>query len=146
MLRFFNKLACRRSLIAGGVMALLLVAGLVRMTGWSAFAVGNSAGVIPAKTTGASKPSLAYARRMCAYCGVIASMREIEVSNDDPMYPAVAATGAGDTGNALVQPVRKYEIIVSMADGSSRVFEESISSTWRVGGRLIFIDAGNSPD
>jgi len=121
-------------------MTLLLVAGLVRITGWSALAFGNSAGVVPEKTTGASKPSPTYARRMCAACGVIASMREIEVSNDDPMYPAAAA------GNAVVQSVRKYEIVVSMADGSSRVFEEAISSTWRVGGRLIFIDAGNSPD
>lgn len=136
----------RASLIAALVIALVIVASVARMTGWSAFAISNPAGPMVPKAAVSSKPGLAHARRMCAACGVVASMREVVIGKGDPLHQPTTIANVADAGNKLGKSATKYEITVSMSDGSSRVFEETDSSNWRVGGRLIFIDAGNSPD
>ena len=133
-------------LIAALVMVLAIALGIARMSGWSAVAAGNVPGVVSPKGAPIPKPSAAYARRMCAACGVVTSMREIAITKEDALRQKMTIADAGSTGGATGSSGMKYEIIVSMADGSSRVFEEANPSTWRVGGRLIFIDAGHLSD
>jgi len=60
--------------------------------------------------------------RRCAQCGWIESKREIVPGGADP------------------HAFRIYEYTLRMADGSSRVFEETLPTSWRVGERLIVID------
>ncbi len=129
-------------LIGALIMALVVAAGVVRMMGQSAVAAGNLPDAVAQQEAHNSKPSAAYARRMCAACGVVSSLRVIQVSREDAQNQAATIAGISDIGNAIAQPTLKYEILVSMADGSSRVFEETNPSVWRVGDRLIYIDAG----
>ena len=65
----------------------------------------------------------AGAERRCQHCAWIESKREI--------VPGVADPHA----------FQIYEYTLRMPDGSSRVFEETLPTSWRVGERLIVIDA-----
>jgi hypothetical protein len=64
----------------------------------------------------------APAMRRCPHCGWIESKREILPSVADPHARQI------------------YEYTVRMADGSSRVFQEVLPTTWRLRERLIVID------
>ena len=59
--------------------------------------------------------------RRCAYCGWIESKRE--------MLSGVAGV---------------YEYTARMSEGSSRVFQEPVAATWRLGERLMVIDGAGS--
>jgi hypothetical protein len=62
------------------------------------------------------------AARRCPYCGSIESKRKLPPLSGDP--------------HALLS----YEYTVRFGDGSSRVFQEELPASWRLGERLIFID------
>jgi len=62
----------------------------------------------------------------CPHCGRIESKREIVPKLADPLSPKI------------------YEYTLRMADGSSRVFQEALPVSWRVGERLTLID-GEDP-
>ena len=64
--------------------------------------------------------------RRCAYCGWIESKREM-------------LSGSADSAVAGV-----YEYTARMSDGSSRVFQEPVAATWRLGERLMVIDGAGS--
>jgi hypothetical protein len=64
----------------------------------------------------------AQVEQRCASCGWIESKREIASSVVDPHSLGV------------------YEYTLRMADGSSRVFRETLPTTWRLGERLTLID------
>jgi hypothetical protein len=92
------------------------------------------------------------ARTKCPECGTIASVREIEGVRDadwrenedfDAVRRAIgiAATSAIDTTHPAE---RIYEIAVRFRDGTTTVFTETGSPTWRIGNRLIVI-AGAKP-
>ena len=66
----------------------------------------------------ATPQAVAKSARRCPHCGWIESKREI-------------LPGA-------------WEYTVRMADGSSRVFEEALPTSWRVRERLFYID-GSGP-
>lgn len=73
-------------------------------------------------TRASSAPDIAPdAPRRCTHCGWIESKREIGPGAADPHAPVL------------------YEYTVRMADGSSRIFREEPSVSWREGERLIFI-------
>jgi hypothetical protein len=68
----------------------------------------------------------AGAARRCPHCGRIESRRKLGAGIADP----------------LAAP--SYEYTVRMADGSSRVFREQMPVNWRLGERLVYIDAVQS--
>jgi hypothetical protein len=61
------------------------------------------------------------AERRCPQCGWIESKRRV-------VQPGIDARALS------------YEYIIRMGDGSSRMFEEQLPASWRVGERLILID------
>src|SRR5512134_66996 len=63
----------------------------------------------------------------CTHCGRIESKRQLGRDAADPLVPP------------------GYEYTVSMANGSSRVFRERASVSWRLGERLIYIDGMQIP-
>ena len=65
--------------------------------------------------------------RHCAHCGRIESKREIVPRVADPLA------------------LRVYEYTLRMPDGSSRVFQETLPATWRVGERVGVIEGSEPP-
>ena len=63
----------------------------------------------------------------CPHCGWIESRHEILPLVADPLARQV------------------FEYTVRMADGSSRVFQETLPTSWRLGERLTVIDGGAAP-
>ena len=92
-----------------------------------ALLAGCEAGLEP-EAIAASAPAGLTAResRRCEYCGWIESKREM-------ISPGPQALGA-------------YEYTVRMADGSTRVFEETLPVSWRVRERLLVIDGARPLD
>ena len=106
-----------------------------------------------------SKDTLAYlapavttinrrSRAGCRECGVIESMRRFERASDVSEQHkvevefagavsgrAIASNGAGGHG---------YEFTVRFHDGSTMVFNEATSRTWRPGGRVVVIGGSNA--
>lgn len=72
-----------------------------------------------AATPQAAPQAAAKPARRCPHCGWIESKREI-------------LPGA-------------WEYTVRMADGSSRVFQEALPTSWRVRERLLYIDGSGGP-
>ena len=68
-----------------------------------------------------------HAAQRCAHCGWIESKREIVSSVADPSSLGI------------------YEYTLRMADGSSRIFQETLPASWRLGERLTVIDGTDSP-
>jgi hypothetical protein len=67
----------------------------------------------------------AGAVRRCPHCGWIESKRQIQPDVADP------------------HALQIYEYTLRMADGSSRVFQETFPASWRVGERLVLIDGSS---
>ena len=68
----------------------------------------------------------APAAARCAYCGRIESKRAVPPGKADPRGPQM------------------IEYTVRMSDGSSRVFQDALPGSWRLGERLMVID-GTGP-
>lgn len=127
-------------LLSAVAIILFSTAGIARMMGMSGGFLGIQASPPAAKEAVVAKSKRNYARRMCPHCGVITSMRELPVGSVVFGDNDVSAE-AGSAGREPLQPGRKFEIVVLMADGSRRVFVEEHQLNWREGERLIFIDA-----
>lgn len=75
-------------------------------------------------------------RVTCSACGVVASIREIarpEVVGRQDVKLAQRVSGASAVGG------KSYEITVRFRDGSTAVFNEAGTRTWRIGSRVILI-------
>ncbi len=139
--------------IAAGVAVILFsTAGIAAMMGWRSALIdgaGNAAAVahedstnapakVDAPTARASqKWSKARANGRCAECGLIVSMHEI-TGRDDEFGMASGVTDGDEDAKPLTMATQ-YEIIVRMADGSSRVINTATPASWRLGGRVIVI-------
>jgi len=79
----------------------------------------------------------------CSECGVVASIREIErpalLGRQDTMEVKVAGRVSGGAIVAKPTTSKSYEITVRFRDGSTTVFNETGSRTWRLGTRVIMI-------
>jgi hypothetical protein len=79
----------------------------------------------------------------CSECGVVASIREIKRSEvlgrQDTMEVKVAGRVSGGAIVAKPTTGKSYEITVRFRDGSTTVFNEAGSRTWRLGARVIMI-------
>ncbi len=69
-----------------------------------------------------------------------------EVNGHDDALGLGAASGlwAEDRDERLLDSAKRYEIIVRMADGSSRVINHATPASWRLGERVMVID-GTKP-
>lgn len=112
--------------------------------------------------------SSASARRRCAECGVIESVREIQNRGEGTGLGAVggavvggllgnqvgsgrgntAATAIGAVGGVIagneiekrVKSTKSYEVTVRFDDGSSRVISAASAPTWRTGDHVRVVD------
>jgi hypothetical protein len=117
-------------LIIGIAVVLFSTAGFARMMGWGPVSTSDPGDITAlAQAVPVLAPIEARARPRCPECGVIVSMREIEGHDEDA---APGATGAATAGY-------RYEFIVRMADGSSRVIVGASAASWRTGERLMII-------
>lgn len=64
--------------------------------------------------------------RHCARCGRIEAKRELAPLTADP------------------QALKVYEYTLRMPDGSTSVFQETLPTSWRVGERLMLIEASDA--
>lgn len=73
----------------------------------------------------------AYAKRTCAACGRVSSLRELVISREDAQHQTAITDGIGVIENPIGQPVMKCEIVVSLDEGPSCVFKEANPLVWR---------------
>ncbi|MEK7875432.1 MAG: glycine zipper 2TM domain-containing protein [Pseudomonadota bacterium] len=131
--------------------------------------VASDASAAPkARTAPVPVASDAPAKRTCAECGVIESVREIQHRGEGTGLGAVggavvggllgnqvgsgrgntAATVVGAVGGVIagneiekrVKSTKGYEITVRFDDGSSRVISAASASTWRTGDHVKVVD------
>ena len=143
--------------VMGIAVVLFSSVGIAAIMSWrsaSAESVGN--GTAPHARTALSSKAIAptahkaqrrnkaLANGTCAECGLIVSMDEASRHDDDFGIGEAGGMTEEAQGEKSVDPVKRYEIIVRMADGSSRVINSVGAANWRVGGRVIVI-AGTFP-
>jgi outer membrane lipoprotein SlyB len=120
-------------------------AGIARIVGWGPNSNDDSGGIL-ALDQSAAVPATneAPVKARCPECGVIVSMREIKVRDEDTGRPRTAGGAvAGSRIETRVDLTRSYEFTVRLADGSSRVFNDTNPARWRSGERVIVIDGAN---
>ena len=110
------RLAMKVVLFCGG-------AGIALGAAWVPGATDAASGALPAQAELTLQPA-----RRCPHCGWIESKREILPGAADP------------------HALQIYEYTVRMADGSSRVFEGALPTTWRLRERLLFVDGADAVD
>ena len=157
---------------AGIAVILFCAAGIAAFMGWMPTSMGGTGdGVMPDQySANTAKPvaRTAPARARCAECGVIESMREIDVRGEGTGLGAVGgavvggvlghqvgsgrgndvatvlgAVGGAVAGNQIEKSARStksYEITVRLDDGSSRVINEANPPTWRTGDKVKVIN------
>lgn len=127
-------------LIAGMAVVLFSTAGIARMMGWGPNLSDDSGDILaPDPAALAPTATATRARRRCPECGMVVSMREIERRDEVSGPGAAGAVTAGSRDGAREKSNRIGEIIVRMADGSSRVIEHASLASWRPGERVIVI-------
>lgn len=146
---FFHSAGAARGVlsmfIAGITVILLSTAGFARVVGWGPSSTDDSGDSLALdQTDPVQTMSEARANARCAECGMIVSMRTIEGQDEGSGPGAAGGVTAGKRSEALVKSARRYEIIVRMADGSTRVIGAANPARWRAGERLIVI-AGTNP-
>jgi len=121
-------------------------AGIARIAGWGTNSTDDDSGDILALDLSAPVPATnaARVRARCPECGVIVSMREIEVRDEDAGRARTAGGAvAGSRIETRVDLNRTYEFTVRRPDGSSHVFNDTNAKRWRSGERVIVIDGAN---
>ncbi len=126
-------------LITGIAVILFSTAGIARMMGWGPNSTDDSGDILALDQTAPVTTSEARAKPRCPECGVIVSMREIERHDEDSGPGAAGGVTAGNRDETRVKSTKSYEIIVRMADGSSRVIDDANPARWRTGESLIVI-------
>jgi outer membrane lipoprotein SlyB len=166
---------------AGIAVILFCAAGIAAFMGWIPTSTGGTSDSVMLDQHSANMPNPvaqrtltapmqvannmpAPARARCAECGVIESMREIEVRGEGTGLGAVGgavvggvvghqvgrgrgndvATVLGAVGGAMAgnqiekqaKSTKSYEITVRFDDGSSRVINEANPPTWRTGDKV----------
>ena len=71
----------------------------------------------------------------CVECGVIESVRAVDVKGEGSGIGAVGGAVAGNEIEKRVKSTRSNEITVRLDDGSRRVIGEANTSTWHAGAR-----------
>ena len=140
-------------LIAGAAVLLFGTAGGAHIGGWP-FGAGDgrsAKGVIGALETRVDDPGAMAAdgaplapvadgpaRRRCAECGVIASIREVGAYEE----PAIAGLGGNDAPPLMA--ARSYKFTVRLENGSQHEILDANRSAWRIGERVNVIDGNRA--
>lgn len=140
-------------LIAGAAVLLFGTAGGAHIGGWP-FGAGDGGsvkGVIGTFETRVDAPGAmaadgaplapvadAPARRRCAECGVIASIREVGAYEE----PAIAGLGGNDAPPLMA--ARSYKFTVRLENGSQHEILDANRSAWRIGERVNVIDGNRA--
>jgi hypothetical protein len=113
-----DRPAWRSLCAAAAVVVLFGAAGTALEVAWIPGWTGiDASGVLPAQVE-----LTVHAVRRCPHCGWIESKREILPNVADPHAAKI------------------YEYTARMVDGSSRLFQEQLPTSWRLGERLMVID------
>jgi hypothetical protein len=86
------------------------------------------------------------ARPKCPGCGVIVSMREVDLQDEAPSQAAAGGVSADNSKESQLTPARNHEITIRMADGSSRVINHASPASWRPGERVVIIGSASPSD
>jgi outer membrane lipoprotein SlyB len=129
-------------LITGIAIVLSSSAGLARMMGWGSSMTADPGDTLALDQMAPATTGKAGARPRCPECGVIVAAREIE-SHDDDTGPGTTGGATAGNGTSMTR-VRRHEVTVRMADGSSRVNYQASPGNWRPGERVIVI-GGTGP-
>lgn len=76
----------------------------------------------------------------CAGCGVIVSLRKIEIHNKINDMDSYSEVMAGNRNKAQDKSAGRRELTIRLADGSTRVINETSPARWRLGEHVIVID------
>jgi len=146
-------------LVVGTAVVLFSAAGIAAIVGWRSASAGNpddiimlhdsagpSANVVALTSHAAQRQAQAKARARgrCAECGLIVSMEAINGHDDNLDIDAAGRPSAGDQDESPLNSAKHYELVVRMADGSSRVINQASPANWRPGERVMIIDGTNS--
>lgn len=142
---YFNRAGAARGLllllVTGFAVILFSAAGFAHMMGWGPNSTDDSGDIFALDLTApVPATSEARAKPRCPECGVIVSMREIEVRNEDSGPGAEGGLVAGHQDKTRVKSTRSFDITVRLADGSIRVINDANPARWRTGERLMVID------
>jgi hypothetical protein len=146
---YFHRAGAARGvltlLITGIAVILFSTAGIARIVGWGSNSTDDSGDILALdQTAPVPTTSEARAKPRCPECGVIVSMREIERHDQDSGPGAAGGVTAANRDETRVKPTKSYEIIVRLADGSSRVINDANPARWRPGERVIVIDGASA--
>lgn len=133
-------------LIAVIAVIVFSTAGIARIVGWGTNSTDGDSGAILALDLSAPVPATNAARvkARCPECGVIVSMREIEVRDEDAGRARTAGGAvAGSRIETRVDLYRTFEFTVRLPDGSSHTFNDTNAKRWRSGERVIVIVGAN---
>jgi hypothetical protein len=112
--------------IASVATALLCAIVTAAFMAWMPVPIANPEdGATPAESPPmpAQPASATPDKALCAECGVIESLRQIDARGDE-----------------AAESTRNYEFTVRLGDGSRRVYTESTPRTWRSGARVKVVD------
>ncbi len=128
-------------LVAGGIAA-ILVSGIAI----ASLAISGQGGhdvLVPADAPGAAALALiatpATRANRCSECGVIESMREIDVAQETSGIQAPGGIAAGSRGGIKAKPLRNYEITIRLQGGTMRVIRDAKPAKWRHGEPVTII-------
>jgi hypothetical protein len=148
-------------LIVGIAVILSSTAGIAAIMGWLPPSTDGSGDILAldylpvasAKQVAVAVPTApgqvageARAKGRCAECGVIVSTREIDARDEGADPNASGGAVARSQDELRVTSARRYEIIIRMADRSSRVFNHASPASWRLGEHVIVIDGAKPPN
>lgn len=140
----------------GGVAGLLLAGGVIAAAmAWMPAITGTAGSIAdsgrqpdngseaPAENSPLSADVATRSTWRCAECGVVAATRELNSAAD-----GVDAGGLMTIARAGMpaESGQRYQVVVRMNDGSSRMFIAANSDHWRAGEHVIVLDDQRRPE
>ena len=128
-------------LLSGGVAALLVSGIAIASVAVSAqgfggvFASAEPRGAVAAPVS----PAAGAGSYRCAECGVIESMRKIEIPDELIQIHAPGRIAAVNQGGNDGTSLGRYAITIRLKDGSTRVITDAHPARWRPGERVSLI-------
>ncbi len=128
-------------LLSGGVAALLVSGIAIASVAVSTQGFGGVfASVEPLAAVAApASPAARAGAYKCAECGVIESMRRIEIPDELIQIHAPGRIAAVNRGENDGKSVGRYAITIRLKDGSTRVITDAHPARWRPGERVSLI-------
>ena len=136
--------------VAAIALVVLCGAGIAAFMAWIPASSGKPAdpaivsqSVKPGGAARAQRAARTPVAAVCAECGVVQSVHEIDTKDEGS---GIGAAGGAVVGGVLgnqekhVKSTKSYEITVRFDDGASRVISQSDPTGWRAGDRVRVIN------